>query len=591
MRFLALLASCCLLIASTFLALVFGTATYAALEHCGRIPYFEYLPNGQVYLPLALSPARFATFQTTIWGLFTGSLLTTGLQLCAKRSRQQLSGLLAETRSAFNTLAATVRRLTAAERLVAGGLLAVIAGVQLFWLLTDSLSPDELVSFDAFVHEGPRTIASFYPIPNNHIFYNLASWVLAQLYGGNVRAIMRLPSFVAAVLGTAGSYVLLAHWCNFRIGTAVTALFSLSQLTIIYAASGRGYYLQMGCLQLAFFSVLAVLNGGHYQRLAWAVLVVSSVVGLYTIPTFALPLFALAMVLVAMVPSLQPSERGRFLKHAGLALGTIGVVTAVLYLPVGCVSGWPRLLTNRYVTSHSSGGFWAILPAYVYETTAMLLGPVRPALMLCVPGVAAVPFLLRRGSMGPQHATLAWASWTLVVTPLGLMLMGQILIPARVLLYVTYFLFLLAALTTDQAFTKWQSQPSRWIALAPAGLLVALLGHRIVGLAQQIPVLHQSQEQERAGNQAYQWLLAHPLGPVFMGASYYGLLFHHYALLDKQELFLHARHVPGVAYKYLVWAHGQPTTQPKWAEKLPYRVKYRDALTCIYALDTASSPH
>lgn len=61
MRFLWLLAALGLLAASTYLACVFGAASYAEVARLGHIVYYEYNPveGARLALPLAAMP-RFA---------------------------------------------------------------------------------------------------------------------------------------------------------------------------------------------------------------------------------------------------------------------------------------------------------------------------------------------------------------------------------------------------------------------------------------------------------------------------------------------------------------------------------------------------
>ncbi|MDB5236019.1 MAG: hypothetical protein JWR44_3012, partial [Hymenobacter sp.] len=422
MRFLVFVAALGLLVASLYLALIFGNVPYAALQRLGQVAYYEYAPDGPNYLTLALTPGSYKALRIGSWGLLACSSLATIAVLQKAIFRREILRLKLECSLATTALATVIRSLTVGQRLLAAMLLLLTLGAQVLWLLNDPLSPDEIGSYDAFVHEGPAAIASFYPIPNNHVGYNFLSWLMAQVLPGSVRLTLRLPSLLVATAGTALSYALLTRISNFRVATLVTALFGLTKLTIIYAAAGRGYYLQLACLQLAFFATYELATGGRYRRLSWAVFTSASVIGLYAIPTFALPLASLAAALLVAGRKFGPGHRRLFWTQGLFTLAVIGAISFVLYTPVGCVSGWRQLLGNRYLAPHSMVAFWNLSRAYLYETTGMLLGAVRPGLIATAGTLALTPLVLLRKNISTQTKQLAWTCWGLLVLPLVLML-------------------------------------------------------------------------------------------------------------------------------------------------------------------------
>lgn len=589
MRFLLLVASLCLLAASAYLVVILGLTPYRVVEQLGHVSYYEYVPDGPTQLPLALTPGGYAAFRTGIWAGLVGSLLSSVLLLAQPAYRRQLRRLGQEVRRARAALGRPVRHLSGPEKTVAGGLLLLILLARIGWLLLDPMSPDEITSYDSFVRQGAAAVASFYPIPNNHVFYNFTCWVVAQALPHHVLFVMRLPSLLVATAGTGLSYALLAHFRNFRVATLVTALFDLTQLTLSYATAGRGYYLQLVCIQLSFFAVLGLVTARGYRRLGWAVLVTSSAVGLYTVPTYAAPLASLWAVL--LVAGLRwPSRKQRpYYGQVFLAGAVVILLAGGLYTPVGTVSGWSRLLTNRYLAPHSFASFCRIGRAYLYETAGMLLGPPRPALVCGAAFLGLTPLVLLRARASraswasPRGRWLAWGAWAMLVVPAVLMLAQRVFIPARALMYTTYFLFLLATLAADCVANAWR--PNRnWVARLPLLLLLILLGYRVAEVMRQGPILRHSREQVATVSRVYQWLQTQPRGAVLMGASFHGLMFHHYGLLDggHPPLVLRFSRVPGERYPYLVWPNGH--SRPAWAALLPYRLAYQDALIRVYAL-------
>lgn len=580
MRFLGLVAVLCLLAASTYLVGLFGPASYAELARLGNIVYYEYNPVGAACLRLALTPDRYAAFRACGGTLFGGSLLAALILLRRPAYRQQVRRLGWEFRRAGAALLRTGRRLSGPEQLVAGALILLIGGARLFWLVNDALSPDETMSYDTFVQEGRLAVTSFYPLPNNHVFYNFLAWLLTPLLPGHVRLVMRLPSLLVSTVGTALSYALLTHLRSFRVATLATALFCLTPATLVYAVAGRGYGLQLVCVQLAFFAAIALLTAPSYRRLAWTVFIVSSIVGLYTVPTYASPLAALGTGLLGASWRLAPQQRWRFWGQLFFAGIIIGVTTVVLYSPVGCVSGWPRLLANRYLAPYPLAAFARTIPAYLYEAASLVLGPARPALIGVAVLLGLTPLVLRRGRHTGRGPWLAWLCWALLIGPLVLMPAQRVFMPARVLVYATYFLYLLATLGADYAATRWRGH---WVAWGPVGVLLLLLLFRVVEVGGQLRGLRRDREVEDATARAYRWLRTQPPGAVLIRAIYYELTFHHYSMLDHQPLRMGSERVAGVRYPYLVWLKSS-LPRPAWAAALPYQVRYEDAQVVIYQL-------
>ncbi|WP_426059211.1 hypothetical protein [Hymenobacter sp. B1770] len=582
MRFLLLLGSLCLLGATVYLAGIFWFSSYEDLARLGAVPYHEYVPDGPSYLQLALTPSRYAAFRTGLGILLAGSLISSALLILQPAYRSEFKGLGQEARQALGALRGTAHQLSRTEVVVSGGLLLAILLARLCWLFLDPMSPDEITSYDAFVHQGAAAVTSFYPIPNNHVFYNFLCWIAAQALPNHVLLIVRLPSLLVATVGTAISYGLLTWFLNFRVATVVTALFGLTPLTVLYAASGRGYFMQMVCIELAFFAAVGTVTKPNFQRLGWAVFVLSSIIGLYTIPTYAAPLVALAVLLLAASLQLPAQARAGYYAHM-LGAGAIIMVTAgVLYMPVGTVSGWERLLTNRYLASHSFASFWALSRAHLYETAAMLLGPVRPGLVCSAAVLVLTPLVLVRQHSQTRGQWLAWGAWLMVVTPLVLTIAQRMFFPGRTLMYTTYFLFVLAALGAHHLATKW---PRHWPGKVPLALLLALVAWRVTELAGSWSTLRRSREQNALVSHAYQWLQTQPRGPILLGGSYHSLMFHHFGLTDGNPLPLRFKSEPGGRYRYLLVPQGT-LILPSWAAALPYHLAYQDALIQIYKLDT-----
>ena len=557
---------------AVFLALVLGLASYSAAQSLGQLVYHE---DGYRRLPLALTPSRFQLLRN---GLSTLALLATGLLLWLRRSGIP-SGLSQEIRAAGSRIRIRWCRLPAGVQAGSMALVLLLVAVRSWYFWYYPLGTDEVASYDYFVRPGLLAITSFYPIPNNHIFYNLLAWPLAQL-GLPPRGVMRLPTLLVGTMGTAVGLSLLSRLLGWRRAMAITTLLGLAPLWVYYGAAGRGYFVQLSLLQLGFFATLELLRpASPYQRLSWLVFVGTGILGLYTVPSYAYPLLALDLGLGAGL-----LQQGRWPELGFFMLSTIIILatTLLLYSPVGAISGWAQLMSNRYVAAKPAAVFWSSYRAFLYETASDLLGP-SPRysgpiwLGLAVLGGVSAWFRLQSGIL--RRAALL--AWLLLALPLVLMAAQRVNAPVRTLLYLPYAVLVLVVLLLGNF-----SKPRRLIAKFGLPVMMLLLG--LLGgyrLQQQQPQVLASRHETQQLQQAFSWLQNHPAGPVtsvWLNAPLQELFFAHYA---SQQDASHMRlrsgrgQWPTAGFDYLVLNR----KQKRIPSDSSYREVYRDQLITIYA--------
>jgi len=580
-RYLLLLGALSLLIAASGLGLVFANTSYAEIGALERITYHE----GEFsQLILALTPARYALLHGIILTAGLAGLTLAGALLLTSHPLTQLR---AEGRHGAARLGTWWRLPRAGRRWAVAGL-GLLVAVRVWYLLYYPLGTDEVASYNYFVSGGPLVITSFYPIPNNHIGYNLLAWPLLKL-GLAPRLVMRLPSLVLGTVGTIAGYVLLARLTGLRRATLVIGLVGFSPLWVYYAAAGRGYFLQLCLLQIGFFAVVELLRPAPtYRHLAWLAFIVSSGLGLYIIPTYAYPL---ASLLLGLGAGFGLQRRWQPLGELGLAGGIIGLTTFVLYAPVGMISGWDRLFENRYVVSVAKAAFWPAYRAVLYERAAEIFGP-----SLRLSGPAWLAGALLGGAVAHRwfppgtRRTVALLAWGLLALPLLLMAAQRVYAPTRVLLYVSFFGYLFGGL----------------LLLRRPGLLNRI-GWRlitVIGLGIGGWRLYNDQDRVRASRhetreleQAYAWLHAHQTGTtapaqVWINAPLHELFFGYYNYLaaSGSHLKLYSGRAVRLAepYDFIVIGRGRLATPTGPVLRGPYRQAYQDELVTIYRWDPQS---
>jgi hypothetical protein len=571
-----------LLIAAVALGLVVGLARYAQLEALGKVPYHEFQFK---ILKLALTPRRLMWLRATLAGAGTVGLISS---LVLNRRYRPGAGILQEMKLGFKRFATWLSRQPDTERTCALVLLGLILSVRVWYMLSYPLSTDEMASYDFFAQRGPLAVSTFYPIPNNHILYNLLAWPLAAT-GLPALLAMRLPGLLLGIGGTLLGYVLLARLAGARLTLAVTGLTGLAPLWVYYAMAGRGYFLQIGLLQLGFFTAVELLRvDTRYPRLAWLAFGISSVLGLYLVPSYAYPLVSLG---AGLGVGFSWQRRWATLAELVITAAIIGLLAALLYSPVGAVSGWDRLLSNPYVKAKTPAEFWPTYRAFLYETAATLFGPTLrlsgPAwLALALGGGAFSAFWLRRNPGGRAHA--AYLAWLLLLVPLLLMMLQRVYAPTRVLLYLTFFGYLLAALWLRPlpwsrfVRRRWQS-PLLLLAVAGIG------GFRLYENRSQVQALrHETQQVERA----YQWLRAQaaPAGHpkrIWLHAIIHELFFLHYeqqeAASRRDRLASKPANANTGGFDYLVIGR-RPEDRKLPLPPPNYQARYHDDIVTIYQL-------
>ncbi|UOQ64302.1 hypothetical protein [Hymenobacter volaticus] len=569
-RFIIVLGLFCFLISSGFLFLIYGFTSYEQVQSLSKVTYHE---GGYKHLALAVTPASYQLLQiglAAIAGL-SGSLLM-ALRYFQKASIQaEIRLLQIEIRRASVALGSTVRGLSRLERGVFAGLLVLILAVRVWYLVAYVLNTDEVASYDYFVRQGPLGISSFYPIPNNHLLFNFICWPLS-LVSDNVRVVMRVPTFVAAAVGTILGHLLLARRGGFWAATLATGLFSLSPLGLYYAVAGRGYFLQITLLLLAFSATVALLQSPMYRRVGWLLFVGASILGFYTIPTFLYPFVSLSLgLLIGFVWQRRWLELGQLV----LAGGIVGAVSALLYWPVMCVSGFTQLVGNHYVAKMAATVFWRNYLGYLRNLADMLAGNGHLGMVAGGGLMMLGPFLIR---LLPRRAKVISAlAWLLLVVPLALMAVQQVLIPARVLLYLSYSGCVLGSLIGITLLSRLRV-PTTYQALLCLAIVVAYGSYQFERQLAPHQVEVREEEQMEA---AYTWLTSWGGQRVLLTAPSYELFFYHYALQEHRPLLLHSSSVPNQTYDYVVQARSSDPL-PLWVKPPLYTLVYENESVVIY---------
>jgi len=540
MRFLLRFFLVLLLLASLPLAVGFGLTAYAGLAARVAQPNFG-LYGGALALPL--TPGRYLALRL---GLSTVALLAgAGLLGLRRRSlRPQRATWRARGVGAWRGLWRPLRQLSTPQWLLAAGVGLAVVVARLYYAGWYPLSLDEIASYDYSVLPGPAVTASYYPFPNNHLLPNLlVGAVHGILPQASPALALRLLPTLLGLLGLPLTYALLLRYLRFGVATLALGWFSLSPLVVYYAVAGRGYAWALPAALAGLFAALELLRPGGLpparRRLAWGVFGLSGVGGLYAVPSHLYVLLGLGLGLLVGFGQQPRRVRWRQLSYLLVVAGGIGAVVAVLYAPVGAVSGWPALLANRYVARHEWAEFRAGFGPFLVITAAELLGQPGLSAAAYVLLLALAPVALRLGRLPATTRRLAWLAYAQLGVWLPVAALQGVYPPARTLLPVLLAFFLLVLLSGQALLARWRpglanfcAHSARWQpALGVGMLLTAYGGYR---LAREQVIITLKTAEQTGLRRDYAWLRTQPLRRVWVEPRAYAIFWQHYALSAGQ---------------------------------------------------------
>ena len=440
----------------------------------------------------------------------------------------------------------------------------MVALARLYYAGWYPLNLDELASYDYSVLPGPAATASVYAYPNNHILANL---LVGAVHGALPRAAPGLAlRLLPTLAGLLALPVVAAGLLRYLRPAAVLlglGLFWLSPLPVFYAVAGRGYAWALlatwaGLLAALVLAAPAPVPGPR-RRLAWAVFCGSAVGGLYAVPTHLYVVVALGAYLLGALGCQADRRRPLRLLHLAAASAVVGVGAALLYAPVGAVSGWPALLANPYVTHAPGARYWVAIGPFLTGTATELLGRAGWSALAWTTLAVAAPLGLLARRLPARSRQLGWALYAQLTLWLPLTLTQHVYPPARTLLPVLLAFFLLLALLLQAAgfyayalafaagdgskagiagrLTRVGRQLSRLsrhrgLPLA-AAVLVGYGGYR---LYREQRILGARRVEATALRQTYDWLRRHPRRRIWVQPGGWVLVWHHYALAAGQPL-------------------------------------------------------
>lgn len=352
-------------------------------------------------------------------------------------------------------------------------LVALVVWAFLLWYIALSssvLCSDEAFSALNFARQPLLHLVAYYPLPNNHIFFNVLNHWMAFVFEDLV--------FCGRVLSCI--FFLLLLLSNFKFWSAklphpmlallLCMAISVQFFTWGFAAQARGYAL---CYLLQWWSFVLcyryLFEGNNRSDLL--LLSIVNFLGLWTIPSF---LYSIIFALLLFV--LWAMKQGRFAMPFLWAHTSAMFVAFLAYLPVICYSGAGALFGNKHVVEKAASlDIFAAFGAYVQSDLYLYafgeLSPVWTLLVFCLP---AALFFVRFNTF--PHLRFFIACMYLVWIPVLLILWQSGKLPiARVLGFQFFLTYVVLVYLLFCLLGKIIRSPRAWISLSAIAVFCLLI--------------------------------------------------------------------------------------------------------------------
>jgi hypothetical protein len=301
--------------------------------------------------------------------MLTGSGLSLGVSIFAIRRRTKIRCLL---HAAVQVLKDQYAFLLVQERFIRFCLFAVIAlQVLLFSYCAYSfpISYDEAWTYLNFTSKSVFTSASYYPAPNNHIFFSILSNISSLLPVHDPKISMRLLNICCSVLCSFLFFKLMRRFYTRRIALYTLVLLTFSYPISLYSIQARGYELVLLFSLAATYAVIAHLSAPR-KRYVW-LYVISTILGFYTVPSFlyffvSINLFVLLYAII--------TKRRMIFRSFVLFDSITAIITAILYAPVILISGLDAVTHNGYVKPIPLAEVMSRIPGHFSQSADWFFG-------------------------------------------------------------------------------------------------------------------------------------------------------------------------------------------------------------------------
>ncbi len=304
----------------------------------------------------------------------------------------------------------------------AKGLLALIiiilVPLQVYLLFCMPFHYDEGFSYMHFSGRGLLADITFYPVPNNHIFYNIVSTVFLFIPVNPVTAI-RLPNILISVFSVYYFYKPASALLSRAGALIATTIFTFSFPFIMYSVQARGYAFVMFFSVAILYCFIKIVEKENVKKYT-GIYILCAVLGLYTMPTFGYILLPVSLVFF-----MYSLTSGSTLNHWLSTHVKIIVFSCLLYASLFMANGidvFQKAIAAGVEPVQDSFTYQHVIK-HLQDTWGYITTGIRvPAYMLLIP-LSTLAFLALKQHKGKRYVMVLLL--LLLLSPLPLLLLQR----------------------------------------------------------------------------------------------------------------------------------------------------------------------
>ena len=258
------------------------------------------------------------------------------------------------------------------------GIITLIAIILRLYVINNPIGYDEAYTFINFSSKPFKFILADYNAPNNHILNSLLIGIFYRILG-NHTWIVRVPAFIASILGVPVSFIAARRFFTAQQSLAVSAVLAVAPNIVTSAANGRGYPLVM------LFSLLLMNFAGilikEQNRSVMSAYAVTGALGFYSVPIFLYPMAGISLWVTTTYLSSSETWQIKWvnLRNFLIACAASGALTLLLYSPVILFgTGFKSLVANDIVKSQTWHDFGDNIVTRSVLTWQSWMSPITP---------------------------------------------------------------------------------------------------------------------------------------------------------------------------------------------------------------------
>lgn len=315
---------------------------------------YPFIYKPQVFRKYYFTPIA---YEQAKWWLFASNLILIGLNILLWKSKKFCQNLLAASLALFlyhiKSFKKHFQHLSKSQRLVLVFVLMSIAWHQAYMYRHIFVTMDETFSWLFFTSQGFFPTITHYPVPNNHVFYNLCSLFWSNFIYDPILA-MRLTSILSFWLLLLLIFYYFLRTANFQTVIFAIILIGFGFSQSVFAVQGRGYMLVALCFFVALWSLQAYPKNQQKAYLVYFVL--ASTIGFWTIPV-SLYVFVSFYAYLLFFIWWKEKNRVVFIHFFGAGV-LVSVLVYLCYCPILVYSSFSALAGNENVSPKTYDSTW-----------------------------------------------------------------------------------------------------------------------------------------------------------------------------------------------------------------------------------------